>query len=344
MLFSDREIIDESKRLFSSWLTGPAPRFRTPREGADLIVEFDRVRMVVELKRAGDASHVGSAAEQARAYAAKAGPKVLPVVGVPYMGEVGKRLCNEAGVCWFDFSGNADIAAPGLRIFVDGKPNQFVRRGRPATAFAPKSARIARHLLIHSSRTFRQQELATAVGLDDGFTSRIVRRLEEDRLIARDKERGIHVVSPERLLSAWSESYDFRKHKLLRGHISARSGEELLDRVGSVLTRAKARYAATGLAGAWLHTKHVQFRLATFYIADPRKTLLEAVKFRDEAKGANVWFAMPNDEGVFDGATQMEGISCAHPVQVFLDLRAHPERAQEAASELHNRLLTWERQ
>jgi hypothetical protein len=30
---------------------------------------------------------------------------------------------------------------------------------------------------------------------------------------------------------------------------------------------------------------------------------------------------------------------CAHPVQIYLDLLAHPERAKEAAEELRKRLL-----
>jgi hypothetical protein len=71
------------------------------------------------------------------------------------MGDVGKRICADAGVSWFDLSGNANIVAPGLRILIEGRPNKFGRGGRPSSAFAPKSARIARRLLIDPHRSFR---------------------------------------------------------------------------------------------------------------------------------------------------------------------------------------------
>ena len=57
--------------------------------------------------------------------------------------------------------------------------------------------------------------------------------------------------------------------------------------------------------------------------------------------GANVWLVVPNDEGVFTAAAAKKGIACVHPVQAYLDLQGHPERAGEAADELRTRLLAW---
>jgi hypothetical protein len=37
---------------------------------------------------------------------------------------------------------------------------------------------------------------------------------------------------------------------------------------------------------------------------------------------------------VFDGARVVEGVPCAHPVQVYVDLKDQPERATEAADHL----------
>lgn len=44
----------------------------------------------------------------------------VPVVVVPYMGEVGGRLCERAEVSWTDLSGNARLFGPGLRVVVGG--------------------------------------------------------------------------------------------------------------------------------------------------------------------------------------------------------------------------------
>jgi hypothetical protein len=344
MSFDERTALADSRRLLTEWLGATPPRFSRPSRDvpADLVVAYGRHRMLVEFKNTASSAAVGAAVEQVTGATRREG-NAVPVVAVPYMGELGKRLCAEAHVSWFDLSGNADIHAPGLRVLIEGKPNRFVRSGRPATVFAPKSARIARCLLIEPRRAFRQQELAEATGLDDGFTSRIVRRLEEDRLVTRENG-AIRVSEPDRLLDAWAERYDFQKHEIIRGHVSARSGEELLARVARALIQRNAEHAATGLVAAWAYTQFAAFRLVTFFVAErPSKALLDTMKFREEPKGANVWLVVPNDKGVFDGATTVEEIRCVHPVQAFLDLQGHPERAKEAAAELRSRMLRWER-
>jgi len=336
--------VREARQLLESWLERPRMRSsRGTQEGAaDLVVEQGSVRMAVELKGAGDSAAVGTAIVAAKNGASRIGPKVLPVVAVPYMGDVGKKLCADAGVSWFDLSGNAHIIAPGLRILIEGKPNRFVRRGRPASVFAPKSARIARRLLIEPKRAWRQQDLARATGLDDGFTSRIVQRLENDRFVERTPEAMVRVRDPNLLLDAWGEVYDFEKHTIVRGHISARDGEELLGKAAGAL-EGKIRYAATGLAAAYVYTQFAAFRLATFFVdRRPPESLLKALGFREEARGANVWLVIPNDAGVFDGADETTKVAhCVHPVQAYVDLKAHPERAPEAATELRSRLLQW---
>jgi len=68
---------------------------------------------------------------------------------------------------------------------------------------------------------------------------------------------------------------------------------------------------------------------------------LRAIGFRPEERGANLWFTIPNDEGVFTGATNPNGVRCVHPVQAYLDLKAQPERSVEAAEELGKRRLKW---
>lgn len=50
---------------------------------------------------------------------------------------------------------------------------------------------------------------------------------------------------------------------------------------------------------------------------------------------------MPKDEGVFVDASEQRGVKCVHPIQAFLDLKVHPERSAEAATELPKRLLKW---
>ena len=179
--------------------------------------------------------------------------------------------------------------------------------------------------------------------MDEGFTSRIVSRLEEGGLIVRGPDGAIRPRDPDLLLDVWHEDHDFSKHQIITGHVPARSGDELLRQLTSVLRGAQVQHAATGLAAAWLLTGFAGFRLATVYVTDPQAPqLLERLGFRAEERGANVWLVVPRDEGVFHGLADRDGVACVHPVQAYLDLKAQPERSKEAADHLRAAVLKWE--
>ena len=268
----------------------------------------------------------------------------IPLIVVPYMGRSGMDLCKEHGVSWIDLSGNAHIKASGLLIHIEGRPNKYKKAGRPANVFAPKGARIVRQLLIDPKKGHNQRELSQITGLDEGYTSRVVRRLEELNLIDRDDKGVLKPSNPDELLDAWLEAYDFSKHQIIKGHVTARSGEELLRKMTRILADQKADYAATGLAGAWQYTQFTKFRMVTLFLADlPGKNLFDQLPFREDDHGANTWLVVPNDKGVFHGSSDQDGIVCVHPVQVFLDLKGHPERAKEAASMIRQEKLKWRR-
>ena len=323
---------------------GPDVRIRRDQRvpDADAIIELAGVTFIVDWKSSGATAPVSAAVERVRRNAPTMGRRAIPLVAVPFMGPMGCRLCEDADVAWLDLSGNARIIAPGIRVLIDGRPNQFKSRGRPFSAFAPKSARIARWLLMHPRQPMAQREIAQATGMDEGFTSRIVSRLEKENLLFRGPDGTIRPKDPELLLDAWREGYDFSKHQIFRGHVPARSGEELLRNLAGGLQGQRVKHAATGLAAAWLLTRFAGFRLATIYVLErPVPEILERLGYREEARGTNVWLVVPKDEGVFHGAADRDGVACVHPVQAYLDLKDQPERAKEAADRLRAELLKW---
>ena len=113
----------------------------------------------------------------------------------------------------------------------------------------------------------------------------------------------------------------------------------LIQAISGTLSRIEEPYAATALPAAWLWTRYAGFRLSTVYLSKPPSAALKKeLSFREEARGANTWLVVPNDDGVFDGVELVDGIRCVHPVQAYVDLKDHPERATEAAEELRRRL------
>jgi len=266
--------------------------------------------------------------------------RLIPLIAVPFMGDLGRALCASAHVGWFDLSGNAHFGWPGLTIHIEGRPNRFVPRGRPSSAFAPKSARIARWLLSHPGASFFQRDVALATRMSQAFVSRIVRRLREASLVERDASGRVLVPQPQRLFEAWSEAYTIRDHRIVAGILPGRGGPESVKALSDGLREAGIRHAATGLAGAWLLAPHAKFRLATMYVDHgPSREVLAKLGFQEEERGANAWLVIPRDEGVFDGVTEKDGVPCAAPVQVLLDLKGHPERATEAAEALRPLVL-----
>jgi len=295
----------------------------------------------LEWMRSGSVGHVATAIRQLGVLRDSLPQEVIPILAVPYMGEAAQELCARAELPWLDLSGNALIIAPGIFYQNLGNPNRFRRPGRPESAFGPKGARITRRLLMEpTNKPVRQRTLATNTGLDEGHTSRIVGKLLEAGLVNRGKD-GISVTDSIALLAAWRDDYRFDRHHVIRGHIATRGGDHLIQAISRILSRAEEPYAATALPAAWLWTRYAGFRLSTVYLSNPPSARLkEELGFREETKGANTWLVVPNDEGVFDGAELVEGIRCVHPVQAYVDLKDHPERASEAAEELQRRFFS----
>lgn len=314
----------------------------------DFEVSTPEHEFVVEFRKSGSLPSVDSAISRARNNIESSEPsrrRRIPVVMVDYMTQSGRDRCRDAGVSWVDLSGNAHLQEANLLIHVEGKPNRFKRRGRPANMFSSKSSRIARYLLMHPDEWFLQRELTEATGLSEGYTSRIVRRLEEQHLVVRKSEGRASKVSvrdPDLLLDTWRDNYDFGRHKIYKGVAAARSGPKLTRKIASKLDEREIKYGATGLGAAWLWEQFADFRTATFYLdAGLTRDLREHLGFREESRGANLWLVIPDDRGVFDGSTMVEGVECVHPIQIYLDLFGHPERAPEAAEHLRSRQIEW---
>lgn len=338
---SAEDILDRVPALLEA-LVGSRACSRRREADADLVLRVGTHLFVIEAKSKSSADSVGPAAKRVQQVVRDLSEEAIPLVVVPFMGELGDRLCRDQGVGYVDLCGNARIEAPGLKIHVRGRPNRFVRRGRPSSVFAPKSARIARLLLLDPQRWWRQAELAETADLGPGYVSRICTRLEGDRLVERDGSRAVRPRDPDLLLEAWKAQYDFRRHDVREGHVSVRSGEELVRHVVAACDETGQRYALTGLAAAWLLAPFAGYRLVAVYIGrTPNDKLLAKLKWHDEPRGANLWLIRPNDEGVFHGSESIQGMVCVSPIQAYLDLQAMPERAEEAAEQLRKERLQW---
>lgn len=337
-----RQVADRLAEIFGDSDLAKDARFEARANDGrvwDAVFATRGYSFVLEWKRSGALGPVASAVRQLRTAQSSFPYQIVPLLAVPYMGRAAQEHCAQADTPWLDLSGNARIVVPGIFYQNLGNPNRFRRPGPPETAFGPKGSRLARRLLMDPERAMRQRTLASITGVDEGYTSRVVGKLLEAGLVSRGED-GIRVTDAATMLDAWRDVYRFDRHHLIQGHIPARGGDSLTRHVAEALSRAEVSYAATGLAAAWLWTRHARFRLSTVYLSTaPSMGIKKELGFREEPRGANTWFVVPNDEGVFDGVQSVDDIRCVHPVQAYLDLKAHPERAADAATEIRKRLL-----
>ena len=342
MKWNETIAAQEISRLMQGWLGPSADVEHEVREGGyelDLVVRHGEVTFIIEVKRTDDIAVINSARRHLARYL-KSRPGGIGVLAVPHMGPKAREFARSQGLSWLDLSGNADIRGVGVRVLIEGKPNRFASPGRPSSAFTDKASRITRSMLVEPERWWRQAELIETTGLSSGYVSKVVSRLDEDDLLERQPDDGtFRPRSPDLILDAWAQVYDFRKHDIARFHVVGRTGAAVAESVARRLAeQPDLQWAATGLAGAWQLDRHADFRLATFLVSAP---LLdpEKVGLRPVERGENLWIVVPKDQGVFHGSRKVSGIRCVHPVQVYLDLLGHPERAEEAAAHLRGRLF-----
>jgi hypothetical protein len=295
-------------------------------------------RWLAEVKGSSAPGIVAAAGEQLAEYAASA-PNATAVLVVPYMTAAGAATAAERNINWLDLSGNAHIRDEGLYVHVQGHPNAFPSRGRPSSPFAPKSSRVARVLLTDPTRWWRQKELVAATHLDDGRISRVVRRLDDERLLARRGDE-LRPADPSLLLDAWAEDYRFDRHEVVLGHHSG-NGIELARELSAKLSGFDIGHAVTGLPAAWLLDPFARFRLVSIYVTGDPVTVADQLQLRRNERGANVQLLAPDDEGVMFGAQSLDDVPAVSPIQTYLDLRHLPERAAEAAAHLRDRHLLW---
>jgi hypothetical protein len=346
---TEKQAVDHVAELIHEWFE--KTHIRTKRHAVvdtspiDVVIEIGENAFACEYKQSSDAASVAMAIDQIREITHQESA-LIPLVLVPYMGEVGAQRCREAEVSWIDLSGNAHVETDSLYIHVEGKPNQFKKSGRPSNTFAPKSSRIARFLLMNPGEYFRQAEIADATKVGRGYTSKIVRRLREKALVT-EIDGKVGTKRPGLLLDAWREKYDFNNHRIIKGTVATRESQTLTTRLARTFENAGLKYAVTGLSAAWILTSFARYRITTIYLdEDPDDALKREIGLREDPTGANVWLVIPNDDGVFQGvdrrtANEQNPIKCVHPVQVYLDLSGHPERSSEAASEVRRQYLRW---
>jgi len=83
----------------------------------------------------------------------------------------------------------------------------------------------------------------------------------------------------------------------------------------------------------------VRYRRVTAFVEGTIPELLASLNLKQVDSGANVLLLTLYDKVVFYGALEIDGMTIATPVQVFLDLQGFSDRSAEAAQSLLEQVI-----
>lgn len=151
-------------------------------------------------------------------------------------------------------------------------------------------------------------------------------------LVGSDEHGRLQLDDPGALLDAWADAHRYDRQQIVPAHLSG-SGVELARDLHDRLVDAHVAHWFTGLPAAWAYDRFARFRLVSVYVDDPERARLE-LGLRETPRGANVHLIGVQGQRLDIGAGQPDGLPCAHPAQVYVDLRGLPERSSDAADHL----------
>ncbi len=250
---------------------------------------------------------------------------------VAFMGEAGAKACEAAGVNWIDLSGNARVDVPGLVVDISGKANQFVRVGRPASLFSPKTSRVLRCLLQREEAT-TQAEICRLTRLDDGAVSKISRSLVDIGFAAKDKHGLLTCPNKRAATKAWLGEYAPKREVLGRFAIQTGTLEELAD-FSRLCRKRSIDCFPTGSLATWGLVGHKPVSRVCYVRREHAARLVGTLRTADATtpEESVLTIEIPYDDGVFMSERKVEGIVVVHPLQALLDLENDaPPQVREA--------------
>ncbi len=287
----------------------------------------------IEAKNRLEPKGVPDVAARGRELAARAKPATL-VAASAYLGPSTRERLRSFGLGFIDLTGNVlvSMSRPGLFIEAAGATRSPDRESRPARSLrGTKTGRIVRALVDRRSPP-GVRELASMTGTDAGYVSRVLAFLDSEALVTRGKRGRIETVAWPRLLRRWAAESPLDSRGTIRRYLEPRGLPPFLDD----LRRTQGPYAVSGGLAAARLAPIAPPRLALVW-ARPGSVDPAALGLRPADSGANVFVVEPEDDAVFEGVTESNGLRFAAASQVAADLLTSPGRGPAEG----DALLAW---
>ena len=338
-----RRLADETG-AFSIQKIGLAPVQRAqPGWTADVVARIrpagQRTSLILNVETKSRITPAEALATLDRMKAAK--PEGTLVLCVPAISERVAEMCRQRGIGYLDEAGNCRISGPGLFLHIHGHRNARPDTRPTVDVFATKSSRIIRVLLTHPKRGWQVQALAAEAQVSLGLASKTKRALVE-QAFAEERDGLLYPRQPEQLLREWSKRYSLSRSKRFE-LFTLDKLQDAEQRIAEWCRSKSLQCVLTQFSGAWRIAPMVRYNRAAIYVESVPRQLSGELGLKPVSTGANLVVWTPFDPSVFYDQREMNGVSVASPIQLYLDLIGEPGRGEEAAQEILEKAIkpTW---
>ena len=327
--------------LPSTWSLTSMPETRKEDSRVDAVLELaapdgTTSTVLVEAKRVVEPRDVPSVLRRLKSY--RDGSQAAWLVTAPYLSPRVRDLLQQAGVGWFDSTGNLRLQLDRPSVFIDRQgasrsPFTNADDRRLKSLKGPGAARVVRALLDVEA-PFGVRALADLAEVGAATSSRVLELLVREGLVDRDENGRVVDVCKLSLARRWSADYGLTASNQVVPMLAARGIDQLL----SGLHRYEGTYAITAEAATRPYLPRGQAAVAplallTIYVPDAT-IAAGKLQLRPVDRGANVVLVEPFDSVVLRGARVRDRLTYAAPSQVIVDLLTSPGRAPEEGASL----------
>ena len=292
--------------------------------------------IAVEIEKIGEPRFVRQAVNQLLRYLDYV-PNTYGIIAAPYISSKSAEICKEAGIGYFDLSGNCFLSFQNVYIEIEGKSNTRLEKKVLQSLYYPKAERVLRVLLNNPGKEWKMETLANEANVSLGLSSKVKQRLEAMEWVDV-RPKGFVLKAWRELLNDWGSKYRYTKNQVcdfytLKGESYIE--EQLID----YCQKNNKRFALTMFSGASRIAPYTRFKRVHAYIEKDIHRLQESLDLKMVSSGSNVTILVPYDEGVFYDSKEFDGMSVVSPIQLYLDLLNNKGRGEEAAQFLLGKVI-----
>ena len=239
------------------------------------------------------------------------------IVSAKWLSPRSRELLRESQIGFLDQTGNVELRLrkPALYIRAEGSPTD--PDPKPSSGPTLRGPRVwaLMRTLIEVTPPYTAGDLSSALGIDDGYVSRVLQTLADERLILRLPRGAVTTVEWEPLLRKLTATYSFAANETTTW-VASGGPEQLLDDIAA----AKAgRWALTGSFVASSIAPVSAPAIAIVYADDPER-FAKVGRLLPSRIGANVILAKPYDPIVFQRGWPNADFPSVSVAQLAIDL------------------------